>query len=138
MISTLERVLFLKSAELFSEIPGEDLAQVAQIAEEMEYDPGDHLMEEGAVGDGMLLLLEGRVQVLKGPREVAELGPKECVGELSILDAQPRSASVQAKTEVRALRISREDFYELLVEKPGISRGIIKVLTRRLRATTGA
>lgn len=137
MISTVERVLFLKSAELFAEIPGEDLAQVAQIAEELDFEAGAYLMEEGQLGDGMLLIIDGRVSVQKGEKEITQLGPKECVGELSILDAQPRSASVFALNPVRALRISREDFYELMVEKRGIAQGIIKVLSRRLRASTG-
>ena len=136
MISTVEKVLFLKSIDLFSQIPGEDLARLAQIAEECDFDPTEIIMSEGELGDSMYLIVEGKVDVIKGKRSVVELGDRECVGEMAILDSEPRSATVQAKTPVRALRIEREDFYELMREKIEIAQGIIQVLTRRLRSTT--
>ena len=136
MISTVEKVLFLKSIDLFSQIPGEDLARVALIAAEVEFDPGDVLMTEGEMGDSMYLLLSGQVRVTRGKVPITDLGPKECVGELAILDSEPRSATVQAMTPTQALKLEREDFYELLYERMDIGRGIIKVLCRRLRETT--
>lgn len=136
MISTVEKVLFLKSIDLFSQIPGEDLARVAQIAEELDFEEGERIMQEGEMGDSMYLIVDGVVHVFKGERKVVELSERECVGEMAILDSEPRSATVQAKSVVRALRIEREDFYELMNEKAEIARGIIKVLTRRLRRTT--
>jgi CRP/FNR family cyclic AMP-dependent transcriptional regulator len=136
LISTVEKVLFLKSIDLFSQIPGEDLARVAQIAEELDFEGDEHIMKEGEMGDSMYLIVDGQVQVFKGARVVVELGERECVGEMAILDSEPRSATVQAKGPVRTLRIEREDFYELMNEKAEIARGIIKVLTRRLRKTT--
>lgn len=51
MISTVEKVLFLKSIDLFSQIPGEDLARVALIASEVDFEPGEALMTEGEIGD---------------------------------------------------------------------------------------
>lgn len=136
VISTVEKVLFLKSIDLFSQIPGEDLARVAQIAEELDFEQSEYIMQEGEMGDSMYLIVEGIVQVFKGDRKIVTLSERECVGEMAILDSEPRSATVQATTPIRALRIEREDFYELMNEKAEIARGIIKVLTRRLRYTT--
>lgn len=136
MISTVEKVLFLKSIDLFSQIPGEDLARVAQIAEEIDFEPKDVVITEGEIGDSMYLIVDGRVEVFKGDRLVVELGERECVGEMAILDSEPRSATVKTQTAVRALKIEREDFYDLMNEKLEIAQGIIKVLTRRLRKTT--
>lgn len=136
MIATVEKVLFLKSIDLFSQIPGEDLARVAMIASEVEYEPGDLLMTEGEIGDSMYLVLEGEVEVLKGEAPVTVLGPRECVGEMAILDSEPRSATVRARTATRALMVEREDFYDLLDERIDIARGVVKVLCRRLRETT--
>lgn len=136
MISTVEKVLFLKSIDLFSQIPGEDLARVAQIAEEIDFEPRDTVITEGEIGDSMYLIVDGRVEVFKGQRLVVELGERECVGEMAILDSEPRSATVKTQTAVRALKIEREDFYDLMNEKMEIAQGIIKVLTRRLRTTT--
>ncbi len=136
MISTVEKVLFLKSIDLFSQIPGEDLLRVAQIAEEIAFEPKETVMAEGELGDSLYLIVDGNVEVFKGDRLVVELGERECVGEMAILDSEPRSATVRAKSAVNALKIEREDFYDVMNEKTEIAQGIIKVLTRRLRQTT--
>jgi CRP/FNR family transcriptional regulator, cyclic AMP receptor protein len=136
LISTVEKVLFLKSIDLFSQLPGEDLVRVAQIAEEVQFEPKETVITEGEIGDSMYLIIDGRVEVLKGKSLVLELGAKECVGEMAILDSEPRSATVRAATPVSALKIEREDFYDLLTQKLELAQGIIKVLTRRLRNAT--
>ncbi|MFZ5468425.1 MAG: cyclic nucleotide-binding domain-containing protein [Myxococcota bacterium] len=133
MLSTVEKVLFLKSIDLFSQIPGEDLAQVALISTEESREQGDEIFAEGEAGDALYLVLEGKVRVHKQDRVIAELGERECFGEMAILDAAPRSATVTAVNDTNLLKIDREDFQEIMSEKPEIAMGIIKVLTRRLR-----
>ncbi|MEN9800081.1 MAG: hypothetical protein RL653_3778 [Pseudomonadota bacterium] len=134
MLSTVEKVLFLKSIDLFSQIPGEDLAQVALISTEESRDAGEEIFAEGEAGDALYLVLDGRVRVHRQDRVIAELGERECFGEMALLDAAPRSATVTALVDTDLLKISREDFREILNEKPEIAAGIIKVLTRRLRS----
>ncbi len=133
MISTVEKVLFLKSIDLFSQIPGEDLAQIALISTEESREPGDEIFAEGETGDALYLVLDGKVRVHRQDRVIAELGERECFGEMALLDAEPRSATVTALTPAQLLKITREDFEEIMSEKPEIGMGIIKVLTRRLR-----
>ncbi len=133
MLSTVEKVLFLKSIDLFSQIPGEDLAQVAIIATEETREQGEEIFAAGEDGDALYLVLDGKVRVHREDRVIAELGERECFGEMAILDASPRSASVTSLEESHLLKISREDFQEILTEKPEIAMGIIKVLTGRLR-----
>ena len=96
------------------------------------------MLTEGELGDSLYLIVAGRVRVEKKARVITELGERECVGEMAILDSEPRSATVRALDGVLALKIEREDFYDLLNEKSEIAQGIIKVLTRRLRRTTEA
>lgn len=134
MLSTVEKVLFLKSIELFSALPGEDLAQVALIAVEESRERDEEIFAEGEGGDALYLVLEGKVRVHKGEKTIAELGERECFGEMAILDASPRSASVTTLEEVSLLKIAREDFQEILAEKPEIAQGILQVLIKRLRA----
>jgi CRP-like cAMP-binding protein len=138
LIGTVEKVLFLKTIDLFHHIPAEDLVRVAQITEEVRFDAGEVVMTEGELGDSLYLIVAGRVRVEKGGKRVTELGERECVGEMAILDSEPRSATVSAEEPVVALKIEREDFSDLLREKGEIAQGIIKVLTRRLRQTTGS
>jgi len=133
MISTVEKVLFLKSIDLFSQIPGEDLAAVALIASEEAKDQGDEIFNEGEAGDALYLVIDGRVRVHKQERVIAELGERECFGEMALLDAAPRSATVTAVIDTSLLKLTRDDFQEIMSEKPEIAMGIIKVLTRRLR-----
>lgn len=138
MLSTVEKVLFLKSIDLFSQIPGEDLAQVALIATEEAREQGEEIFAEGEAGDALYLVLDGKVRVHRGDRQIAELGERECFGEMAILDASPRSATVTAIKDTNLLKISREDFQEIMSEKPEIALGIIKVLSHRLRNAIGA
>jgi len=133
MITTVEKVLFLKSIDLFSQIPGEDLAQVALISTEETREQGEEIFAEGEAGDALYMVLEGKVRVHKLDRVIAELAERECFGEMAILDAAPRSATVTAVSDTNLLKISREDFEEIMSEKPEIALGIIRVLSRRLR-----
>jgi CRP-like cAMP-binding protein len=133
MLSTVEKVLFLKQVELFHQIPGEDLARIARITREVAFAAGEPLIYEGDIGDAAYLIIEGLVKVQVGGREVTSLGRNQFVGEIAILDSEPRSATVTATEPVHALKIEREDFYEIMNERVEIAQGIIKVLTWRLR-----
>jgi len=133
VISTVEKVLFLKGVDLFKTIPAEELSHIAQITDEVECTPKQLIFTEGDQGDAMYLIVDGEVKVHSGKQVFATLGTRQCFGEMSILDAEPRSASITALSDLTLLKIHREDFGEILAEKPEISRGIIKVLTGRLR-----
>ena len=136
MLSTLEKVLFLKSIDLFSQIPGEDLARVALIAVEEPRESGEIIFSEGEPGDALYLVLDGRVRVHHQEKMVAELGERECFGEMALLDSAPRSATVTTVNDTNLLKIARDEFHEILTEKPEIALGIIKVLSRRLRTAS--
>ena len=137
MLTTVEKVLFLKSVGIFSQIPGEDLAQIAQIAEEISFKKGFTIFEEGDPGDSLYLIIRGKVKIHKGGQEISVLGEKECFGEMAILDNELRSASVTTMEMVLALKIGHDDFYEILSDKIEIAKGIFKVLTKRLRSVIG-
>ncbi len=133
MLSTVEKVLFLKQVELFRHMPGEELARIARITRELSFAEGESIINYGDMGDSLYLIIEGRVRVHVGEQEITFLSENQCVGEIAILDASPRTASVTALTSVRTLSISREEFTDLLHERNEIAIGVIKVLTARLR-----
>ncbi|MBI5186534.1 MAG: MFS transporter [Nitrospinae bacterium] len=132
MISTLEKVLFLKSIDLFSQIPGQHLTQVAKVAKEAAFEKDETLMEQGEKGDYLYIIVEGEVKILINGKEVARRGKKECLGEMSILDSEPRTATVAAATDVVLLKIDGEDFSDLLSEYGELAKGIIRILKKRL------
>lgn len=133
MLSIVEKVLFLKQMELFRQIPGDELARIARITREVAFAAGEALIYEGDIGDAAYLIIEGEVRVTVGGKEVASLERGQCVGEMAILDSEPRSATVTSLAPVRALKIEREDFHDILNERNEIAKGVIKVLTWRLR-----
>jgi CRP/FNR family cyclic AMP-dependent transcriptional regulator len=137
MLSTLEKVLFLKSIDLFSQIPGEDLAQVALIAVEEPRESGEVIFSEGEPGDALYLVIDGKVRVHREEKLLAELAERECFGEMALLDSALRTETVTALNDTNLLKIARDEFHEILAEKPEIAIGIIKVLSRRLRNAAG-
>lgn len=133
MITSVDRVLFLKGVELFSELPSKELLNLATIAEEVKYISGLDIFKEGESGDSLYIIVRGQVEVHKRGRSIAVLGARETFGEMALLDSDPRSATVTVLEEVVALKIEREPFIELLVSKRAIALGIIRMLTHRLR-----
>ncbi len=137
MLLTVEKVLYLKSAPVFAGLEGEELAALADIALEKEFNPGEIIFEEGDPAHHLYILVRGRVEVFRRvdskERSLASLDQKECFGEMAILDDEPRSASVRAIEISLVLKIDRESFRELINERPQISFAIFKILTSRLR-----
>jgi CRP-like cAMP-binding protein len=76
------------------------------------------------------------VRVERGGRTIARLGPGEAFGELSVIDREPRSATVIVEGDTELLAIAQEDFYELLADYPGLSAAVMRVMSRRLRTAT--
>jgi len=130
---TLEKVLILKSAELFSAVPEEDLAPVAAILDEVDVETGQDVIVEGDIGTAMYIIVEGRVRVHRGDQELAMLGAREIFGELAALDPEPRSATVTALEQTQLLKLSAAPLLELLGDYPAVMQGILKVLCRRIR-----
>ncbi len=137
MLSTLEKVLLLKSIDLFSRVAGEDLAQLALISTEESRESGEVIFSEGEPGDALYLVIDGKVRVHRDEKLLAELGERECFGEMALLDSAPCSATVTALNAVNLLKIGRSEFHEILTDKPDIALGIISVLSRRLRDAMG-
>jgi CRP-like cAMP-binding protein len=118
--------------ELFSQTPDRVLAALAASLNEVAFFEGDVLMREGALEDWLFVVVEGEVEVTRSDRHVT-LGPGSVVGELAVLDPQPRSATVTALTQVLAFRLRREAFQQAVETQPEISMGVITELVRRLR-----
>jgi HEAT repeat protein len=134
MITTAEKVLFLKGIELFAAVPSEDLVEIAAIAVETAADDEEEIFREGDRGDALYLVVEGTVRVSRGGTALATLGEREVFGEMALLDPGARSATATAATAATLLRVGQDDFAELLRERPEVAVGVLRVLTRRLRA----
>jgi AAA family ATP:ADP antiporter len=136
MYSTLEKALILNSIDLFESIPSEELIRVAQIAEEEQFETDTPLFEEGDFGDSMYIVANGKVRVHKGKRIIVELEKGACVGEMALLDQEPRSADVTVNAGTTLLKITQDGFYDLMSSNMEIMHGIVKLITTRLRKAT--
>lgn len=133
----MERILFLRSVPIFSDVDGSDLQWINEIAHERKVRAGYVVFRENDVGDAMYIVLKGRVRVLKGANLVLQImEDKDCFGEMSILDREPRSATVETVVETTLLAIKRDDFQRLLLARPQIAFALFKTISRRLREAT--
>lgn len=128
MLLTIEKVLILKSVPIFSSVPEGQLVDLATIAETVEYDSGEIIMNQGDLGTSMYIVVDGRVRIFEGEKELAIGGTRAVFGELAALDPEPRAASVQAIEDCTLLRLDGESLYDLMSGNKEVTRGIVHVL----------
>lgn len=128
MLLTIEKVLILKSVPIFSSVPEGQLVDLATIAESVEYDAGEIIMNQGDLGTSMYIVVDGRVRIFEGDKELGEHGTRAVFGELAALDPEPRAASVQALEDCTLLRLDGESLYDLMSGNKEVTRGIVHVL----------
>jgi HEAT repeat protein len=137
-VSLMERIIFLRQVSLFSNLKFPDLKRIAEITGEHLFTDGEIIAEEGELGEEMFIIVSGSVRVLTYSQngdeiELAHRNAGEVVGEMSIIDQQPRMATLIARGEVRALCIEHQDFEAILRLYPETSLSVMRVLCNRVR-----
>jgi len=139
-LSLMDRILFLKRVSLFQNLSPADLKQVASIAEEELFTDGDIIAQQGEPGDALFVIVSGEVSVMlmKDGHNVEAVRRREgeYVGEMSIINREPRMATLIASGDVRALCIDQKSFEGLIRERPEVSLAVIRVLSKRLQEAT--
>jgi hypothetical protein len=133
MLSTVEKVLILKTVSIFSQTPDNVLADVANLLDEVDASENEIIFNKGDPGDSLYVIVDGKVRVHDGDRLLNYLGERDVFGEMALLDPEPRSASITVVEQARFFRLDQVPFYELIAERPEVATGIIHVLTNRLR-----
>jgi hypothetical protein len=132
-LSNIERILFLKSADLFSQLGGEDLGPLAETAQEVHFPAGETFIHQDDPGSCLYLIVDGKASiVVHGLGQIGTRGPKGAIGEMAIIWRRPRSADCVALTDITALRIEYDDFWDLMDQRPTLAQGVITLLARRL------
>ena len=119
-------------------IDGEQVRQLHERGVRRRFRKGHALFHQGGSSDRVVILLSGRVKVStltdEGRESVlAFRGPGDLLGELSAIDGEPRSATVEAIEPVEALAVAASDFRSFLVANPEVSLLLLQMLSRRLR-----
>ena len=132
-LTSERRTQLLGTVGLFSGLGPDELAAIAQRAVEVDFGADRTIVRQGEVGTGFFLIATGLARVVRDGETVAELGPGDFFGELSLLDGEPRIAAVVSQTPTACLAIASWDFEALLEERPRLAILILKGVARRLR-----
>jgi CRP-like cAMP-binding protein len=130
---TIEKVMALKTTGLFRETAEDLLVDIAFILKENHFKKDELIVQKNEVGTCMFIIYSGSVKVHDGEHILATLNSRDFFGELSLLDAEPRSASVTALEDSLLLRIDQHAFYEIMADRMEVIREIMKILCSRLR-----
>ncbi|HEX4868479.1 MAG TPA: cyclic nucleotide-binding domain-containing protein [Acidimicrobiales bacterium] len=123
----------LAKVPLFSTCSKAELQAIGRATDELTLGAGRVLCEQGGMGREAFVIVDGEAEVRRNNRRVAALGPGDCVGELALLDRQPRTATVTASTDLRVLVIGTREFEALLATAPSIMHKLLGSLGARLR-----
>ena len=128
----------LRQTSIFSGLSDKELNDLASLAVERSFMPGESIFWDGDTPDWFYIVAEGKVKVLKHSSSgkefiIAFFGPNEMFGEVAVFENQPYPASAQAVVATKVLGIKREDFITFLANRPQVAIGIINILAGRLR-----
>jgi CRP-like cAMP-binding protein len=124
---------FLARVPIFANCSASEIAAVANVAQESFFQPGQIIVTQGTPGQAFYMIITGRVEILRDGVSLGAFGPGDFFGEMSLLDAAPRSATIRALDQTSCLMLSSWDFRALLERHPSIAIKLLEVLSRRLR-----
>ncbi|HXS58016.1 MAG TPA: cyclic nucleotide-binding domain-containing protein [Hanamia sp.] len=129
----MEKISLLKETDIFKNVREGDLTDIASVLEEQSLKAGDVIFNKGDVGNCMYLIHEGSVRIHDGSYTLALLGKNEVFGELSLLDAETRSATATCEEDSILFKLGQDPFYNILSKDQEVLKGILKMLCRRIR-----
>ena len=127
----------IRAVPLFSGCGKSDLRAIAAIADELSWPEGRVLAKQGDKGREFFVIVDGSADVTVDGTKVAQLGAGDFFGEMALLTAERRSATVTATTPLRGLVIVDRAFARLLKEDPGVQAKILGTVAARLAANEG-
>ena len=135
-----QEVEILRRIPIFAKIDPPKLKLMAFASERVTYKPGQVLFRQGDQADAAFIVLKGSADILvegsAGPLRVATLSENEIIGEIAILCDIPRTATVQAETELTTLKITTDLFFRMIMDFPEMGVEVMRVLAHRLEQTT--
>ena len=128
----------LYQVEAFKNIPPEGMAMLVALGQPRSFETGSTLMRQGDPSDALHVLVTGRVRVQReipdaAPFPLAELGPGEVVGEMGVLDNEPRSATVTAIQPTETVEISGAAIGTVILRYPEVASGLLRTISQRIR-----
>jgi CRP-like cAMP-binding protein len=126
----------LRDVPLFAELDEQDLEQLSRQLHERRFPEGSDVTVEGAGGAGFFVIAEGNAEVMVGGEHRATLGPGDHFGEIALIDAGIRSASIVAATDLLCYGLTPWEFRPFVEEHPQVAWALLQVLARRARESS--
>ncbi|MEE9336038.1 MAG: Crp/Fnr family transcriptional regulator [Granulosicoccaceae bacterium] len=131
----------LKQVDLFAGLDDQSLALLMDQSRTLKFRKNTILMAEGDTGESLYIIKSGSIKIYVSDEQGGEMtlfieGPGSYVGEISLLDGAPRTASAMALENTEVLMISKSLFYECIANNPDIAFGLIRIVSQRLRKAT--
>ena len=117
----------------FSQLAIRDLCRIAEAAKVVRAPAGRPIVRESFTAEGFYVLLTGSATVHRPGGQPVQLSRGDFFGELGLIDAAPRTATVVADTDLWLVKLPRDRFFELIDRRPTIARGLLEELARRIR-----
>ena len=134
-VSRDDKIKHLERVPIFEDCGMKQLRRIADISTIVEVPERTVLCRAGESGEEFFVLIDGTALVTLSPQRRGRISPGEFFGEMSLLDGEPRSATVKAETDLRLLVIDRSHFWALLREVPELTERILVALSKRVRNT---
>jgi len=133
----------LSKVGLFERLNPKFIKGIAGICTERTFKPAEYLMKQGEDGIGLIIILSGKVRIEKtnasgASVELAENGPGDIMGEMTVFDGAPRSASVVAESETTCLVLASWEFNAFLKAHPEVALELLPIVVKRFRETNDA
>ncbi|MGA7688207.1 MAG: cyclic nucleotide-binding domain-containing protein [Jiangellales bacterium] len=123
----------LRGVDLLRELDDDILSVLAERVTVTDYEPDDVVVAEGDEASGLFLILRGTAMVERGHVPLAVVGVGEHIGEVALLDGQPRVATVRAQADLRTGFLTSADFLDVLEGSPSVALELLLAMTARFR-----
>lgn len=132
-----DRARALRRISLFRDLSGSDLEEVARMSYPLTRDRGLVIIEQGEVGSELYLIVEGTARVERDGRPVGHVGENNVIGEMALIDREPRSATIIAETRCELLAVPHDRFWHFVETVPSVQHALLVALSRRVRDLEG-
>ena len=133
-----QKMELLKKVPMFSNLSQRHLREISKHADQLSAKTGNILAEQGKIGWEFIFIVEGKARVEKNGKVIRQLSGGDFLGEISLIDGEPRTATVIAETDMILLVVNKTSFDHLLDKVPGLQKKILIALCKYLRGAEKA
>lgn len=132
-LNIIEKVIALEGVDLLKNLNPDQLSRIASIAKEVRLPAGKAVLEADKTLDSLYVILDGAVEISQSGSALTVAKQNDVLGAWALFDTDPMPVSAKTTEDTRLLRISRDDFYDLLSDNMEITASIFSMLVKRFR-----